>query len=76
VPFGLSPRCPAGALSLVIAHEVLCRLLARYKWRLARPQRNAAWVVRLVGAPTLVVPGPLPLMFDGLPVDRGRDCLL
>ncbi|KAG2486458.1 hypothetical protein HYH03_014905 [Edaphochlamys debaryana] len=66
-PFGIGPRaCPAGALSLALAREVLWALLrGGYRWRLAQPGRDADWGRRTEGAPTLRLPGPV-----GLEVER------
>lgn len=64
-PFGIGPRaCPAGSLSVVIARDVLQALLPRYSWRLARPEAVGAWMTRTVATPTLLIKGPIGLVFE------------
>lgn len=60
-PFGMGKRsCPAGALSLVVAREVLEALLVHCDWEFADPYQSDTeeWVQELTSAPTLVVKSP------------------
>ncbi|KXZ45948.1 hypothetical protein GPECTOR_49g532 [Gonium pectorale] len=64
-PFGIGPRsCPAGSLSMVLAREVLCSLMGAFAWRLERPEADRGWMSRAFTAPTLGIPGPIPLVFE------------